>query len=266
MGIKTCIFCQGTLERSSDEHVLPQWLLGYLKIRGEDISPTHYSFQSGSTVVSTRRHKVDNLVEGRVCSKCNNGWMSSLESEAKPLLVPLMEAEKEVVALKPDERLKVARWAFKTALVLNSASNFHKNVPPAHFYHLYNTQESLPPSIAVIGQQHHGDSPFYWLQMSFVLTSDQAADLSMEEAKALVATSYKISFQLKKLLIVVAWWPHPGWRYVIWRGIHVPLWPPKGPVDYYQNDPVSDGFPWEDSLAALTTLHLTFSVSRKNGS
>lgn len=264
MGMKTCIFCQGTLEKASDEHVLPQWLLDYLKIRGENISPTHYSLEGGVDVVSTRRHKSDNLVEGRVCSRCNNGWMSSLEGEAKPLLVPLMEAEKEVVELKPDERLRVARWAFKTAIVLNSASNFHKNVPPEHFSYPYANQDSLPPSVVVVGQQHHGDANFYWLQMPFVLTSGQAGDVSLDEAKKLVAASYKISLQLKKLLLVVACWPWPGWKYVIWRGIHVPLWPAGGPVAFYGSDPLQEGFPWNDSLAALTAIHLTLAVRRND--
>lgn len=111
--------------------------------------------------------------------------MSSLEDQIKPLLVSLMETEKEVIELKPDERLKVARWAFKTAITLNSASNFHKNVPPSHFSYLYGVQDSPPPSVVVVAQQHHGDSPFYWLQQPFMLTSAYAADISLDEAKNL---------------------------------------------------------------------------------
>ncbi len=262
MGIKTCIFCSSTLEKASDEHVLPQWLLGYLAIRGEDISPTHYSLEGGVGAVSTRRHKVENLVEGRICSKCNNGWMSSLEDEVKPLLVPLMEAEKKVVELDPDERLRVARWAFKTAIVLNSASNFHKNVPLEHFSYFYANQDSLPPSVVVAGQQHHGENKFYWLQQPFILTSGLAGDMSLDEAKRLVAASYKISFQLEKLLLVVACWPWPDWSYVIWRGIHVPLWPARGPVGFYGSDPLHEGFPWSDALEALAAFHLTLAVRR----
>jgi hypothetical protein len=58
-----------------------------------------------------------------------------------------------------------------------------------------------------VGQQHHGDSKFNWLQMPFVLTLEQAGDVSLDEAKKLVAASYKISFQFKKLMLVVACWP-----------------------------------------------------------
>ena len=101
----------------------------------------------------------------------------------------------------------MARWAFKTAIVLNSASNFHENVSPGHFSYFYTNQDSLPPSVVVVGQQHHGDANFYWLQMPFVLTSGPARDVSLDEARKLVAASYKVSFQLKKLLLVVAYWP-----------------------------------------------------------
>lgn len=257
--MKVCIFCDTAIaSKGSNEHIFPRWLLDYLRIREEDISPTHTNAQG--QVLSTRRHKLENLVEGRVCLKCNNGWMSSLEGEIKPLLVSLMETEKEVVQLKPDERLKVARWAFKTAITLNSASNFHKNVPPSHFPYLYRVQDSLPPSVVVVAQQHHGDSPFYWLQMPFVLTSGQVGDVAIEKAKDLVAASYRIGLQLKKLLLLVAYWPWADWRYIFWRGIHVPLWPTRGPVCFYGNDPLEERFPWRDSLAALITFHMTLSV------
>lgn len=261
--MKACIFCDAAIaSKGSNEHIFPRWLLDYLRIREEDISPTHTNAQG--QVLSTRRHKLENLVEGRVCSKCNNGWMSSLEDQIKPLLVSLMETEKEVIELKPDERLKVARWAFKTAITLNSASNFHKNVPPSHFSYLYRVQDSLPPSVVVVAQQHHGDSPFYWLQQPFMLTSAQAADISLDEAKNLGASSYKISLQLKKLLLVIAYWPWTDWRYIFWRGIHIPLWLVRGPVLFYGNDPLGKGFPWCDSLAALSTFHVTLSVGHND--
>jgi hypothetical protein len=57
------------------------------------------------------------------------------------------------------------------------------------------------------GQNPHGDSKFSWLQMPFVLTPEQAGDVSLDEAKKLVAASYKTSFQFKKLMLVVACWP-----------------------------------------------------------
>src|SRR5690349_816633 len=110
--MKACIFCDTAIaSKGSNEHVPPRWLLGYLGIREDDVSPTHTNAKG--QILSTRRHKLENLVEGRVCSKCNNGWMSSLEDQSKPLLVLLMATEKEVIELKPDERLKVAKWAFK---------------------------------------------------------------------------------------------------------------------------------------------------------
>jgi len=184
--MKACIFCGTALAgKASDEHVLPQWLLDYLEIRETDVSPTHTDGQG--EVLSTRQHRLENLVEGRVCSTCNNGWMSSLGMQAKNLLIPLMEAQREVAELNMAERLCLARWTFQTALVLNSASNFHKNVPPEHFSYLYSVQESLPPAVVVAGQQHHGDSRFYWLQMPFALTSSQAGNLSLVEAKDHVA-------------------------------------------------------------------------------
>lgn len=262
MDQKVCIFCGSNLAgKASVEHVLPQWLLDHLGIREREITPTHWNPQG--EVLTTRQHHVGNLVEGRVCSTCNNGWMSTLEGQAKTLLMPLMEGNTEVVELTQDERLCLARWTCKTAFVLNSASNFHKNVPSDHFSFLYRFQDSLPLQVAVVAQQHHGDSTFYWLQMPFVLTSEQAGGLSLQEAEKLVAASYKVSFQFKKLLLCVAYWPWPNWRFILWPGIHVPLWPAKGPVAYYSADPIADGFPWNDSLQAQRCFHMTLAVIRQ---
>lgn len=46
-----------------------------------------------------------------VCSECNNGWMSSLESEALPILAPLISGETDRVELA--EAAILMRWAAK---------------------------------------------------------------------------------------------------------------------------------------------------------
>ena len=51
-----------------------------------------------------------------VCSTCNNGWMSELETEAKPTLGPIVQDLS--IQLDLEDQTKIARWAFKTTIVL----------------------------------------------------------------------------------------------------------------------------------------------------
>lgn len=260
---KSCLFCQSPLVSRSKEHVLPQWLLDHLDIKDEEVTPTH--FTADGNVVSTRRHRLSNLVEGSICATCNNGWMSRLENDAKRILIPLMAGEREVVQLSREERLLLAQWTCKTTYVLNSSSNFVSNVPVDHFKFLHENVNSLPQGVVVVAQQNHGTTRFYWLQHQFFMKSDVHPYIdSLDEAQKLVKPSYKISLLLNKLILLVAYWPWPGWQMVLWPGIHIPLWPNKGRVGWYSQDPIDGGFPWFDSLESLTAFHQTLGIVRED--
>lgn len=259
MAEKTCLFCGTSLAGTrSLEHVLPLWLIEYLGVSDEEMTPTHMN--AAGELLSTRRHTPRNLVEGNVCSKCNNGWMSSLENQVISIVISLMEGDRVVVDLNEEERFRVSRWASKTVYVLNSSSNFRDIVPLEHFRHLYLDPDSLPRFVTVVAQQHHGESPFYWIQSPSWIAHCPSGQVKPSEIAELSKPSYKVTLQLKKLLIVVAYWPWSDWRMVLWPGIHVPLWPVRGPVAYHASDPLEDGFPWEDSKLALIAFHMTLGV------
>jgi hypothetical protein len=248
---RICVFCGLEIapgERAR-EHVIPQWLLDHLQIREAAITPAHT--KPDGTMVSQRSHTLENLQEGRVCGTCNSGWMSTLETQAMPLLIPLFSGGRTVVELTAEDRTTVARWAAKTVFALNSASNYLKTVPPEHFTTI---RTEFPPGLAVFGQQHHNTLPFYWLQTSaWHMSVPQHAQLR-EPPPA----SYKTTLQFGKLLLLVAHWPLPGWRYGLWPGIHVPLWPHKGPIAGIT--PASQDFPWHDSIEATAAFHCSLAT------
>ena len=260
MNKKKCIFCNTILSGNrSNEHIFPQWLLDHLQIRDAEITPTHFSRSSGKAV-STRKHTADDLLAGRICERCNSGWMSDLENEVKSNIVALISAEKEVVDLSGDERIALARWAAKTAYLLNFASNYHKNVPDDHYSYLYSHDNSLPNGVTVLAQQHHGKLKFYWLQQAeWVTYTDESLD--EEIAHLLESQSYKITLQFGKLILLVAYLPHPSLKFILWRGIHVPLWPHHGPVASYDRE----NFPWYDSIEAVVAFHSGLQVASQPG-
>lgn len=81
-------------------------------------------------------NKIDLKVR-RTCEQCNTGWMSDLEHAAKPIIEPMIRAEQTL--LGPREQEVVARWATKTAMMLDLVGPGQQEIPPEHLLHLFET-------------------------------------------------------------------------------------------------------------------------------
>ena len=195
------------------------------------------------TIINVRNHPVDELLEGRVCSGCNSGWMSRLEDDMKPLLPLLMSGNRRVDELTSEESFGVARWAAKTAFVLNSSSNYMKNVPLNHFRALNDHPDVLPKGVLVAVHQHKNNGQFSWLQGASWRMRYLDESLAMEAS----SRSYKIALQFQQLLLLIGYWPRDSWRYVLWKGVHHVLWPRRGPVAWLEKE----GFPTAGSSEAM---------------
>ena len=107
-----------------------------------------------------------------VCTECNSGWMSELESAAKPLLeAPILRKR---ATYGTPQRVTLARWAFKTALVFQASQTEKPMAPPAHFASM--RQASTPPAeVAVwIGSHYrarHDASASVFVQRPLALQS-----------------------------------------------------------------------------------------------
>lgn len=110
-----CIFC-GKTGRRSREHIHPKWMR------------RHFPNTRPKTTHSVR-HRDEAIKDGKlarpgdffaqtlrvVCARCNNGWMSQLQTEAKPYLERLIEGDWE--NFDAIGRSIVARWAVMYAMV-----------------------------------------------------------------------------------------------------------------------------------------------------
>jgi hypothetical protein len=112
-----CAFC-GAGSRLTKEHVFPTWLDAYLPgdrpywVLEQDRFVGDHPFE-----VRRPSQGLDFVVKA-VCGDCNNGWMSAPEEEAKPILERLLISTKLGPLLK-DEQQVIARWATKTAMMLD---------------------------------------------------------------------------------------------------------------------------------------------------
>ena len=109
-----CWLCAATTGSRTREHVFALRLLQEFPPEQTRVSPVrHASPLYGSIIASQRgEYPASALVAGSVCAVCNNGWMSQLETEARPYLL-------EPATLGGDAVTTLARWFVKTAIVIN---------------------------------------------------------------------------------------------------------------------------------------------------
>ena len=120
-----CIFCNNKIiGNKSREHILPLWLLKEFGFKDDLVFPTHYNEQG--EVISQRNQTLNKFVEGHICSKCNNGWMSKLETDNIELIKDLALSKTNILKISDKQAIKLAQWTYKTALCLHSASNYRK--------------------------------------------------------------------------------------------------------------------------------------------
>lgn len=203
---------------------MPDWLLKHLDISAEKVKAT-VAATGDDSVVSVRTHGLDAMKEGRVCDKCNSGWMSRLEQAVRPILIPLIEGQRSVLALSASERLLLARWTAKTAYMLNSSSDqtsMGMRVRNEHLDFIRAHSNKLPSDVGVFCSHGPGTRDFSWIQENkwpqFFVTP-------VKDDLHHISGGYKIGLQIRRLLLTVASWPHAGWAFVIGAGLHVPLWP-----------------------------------------
>jgi hypothetical protein len=194
---RKCVFCGGT--KLSKEHIFAQWLLKELDIYDNDVTMTHASFIG--IPVSNRKHPFSKLVNGLVCEKCNNGWMSQLEGDCQKHIINFMnmdEIESELNFLK-EHYDTVAKWAFKNVILLNSATNYRQLVPNEHYVALYSG--SIPEGVFIDLAFCKSDSKIEWRQTpGGLVIKDKEIPLNPNVAR------YLITFQIKSLLIKVAFY------------------------------------------------------------
>lgn len=113
-----CIFCDGSGKKSK-EHIWPKWMHDYLPLHGarENIVEAH-TFKWKTHIDSKRRKRQGHLSTKKirvVCRCCNSGWMGQLETEVRPVLLPILKSEIHEISL--ENQAKLSRWIALKAIV-----------------------------------------------------------------------------------------------------------------------------------------------------
>jgi hypothetical protein len=113
-----CIFCGAPAD--SREHVWPDWIKNYLPRTFSHRDHTIHSRATNFKKVTTR--KPGDPRSGRLnvtCIKCNTGWISVVDENAKKLMLALMDGRWG--NFSPWDRRVFAAWATRFAMVYEFA-------------------------------------------------------------------------------------------------------------------------------------------------
>lgn len=115
---RDCIFC--AQKADSIEDAIPLWLSARFK------APGTMEHQPGiNKPTLTYPVTQPKITIKRVCKKCNNGWMSRLESRAKPVLTRILDEPACTLDIHNSKTL--ALWSAKTSMmmeVVNPSENW----------------------------------------------------------------------------------------------------------------------------------------------
>jgi hypothetical protein len=245
---RTCLFCGRIISDRAKEHVIPAWLQKTLGIADNFLLQV-VSLTATNEVIDRRLPTFDQHREGRICAACNNGWMSDLETDAGLVLKPLLAGHADIRHMSLPQRVTVARWAAKTAFMVNSSSSYDVRVPDIHFTGLYQHRHRLPLGVCVIGQIHSPSCQIHVFQGPAWMVSGNVP--TRDELVKAFKSSYKIGLQIGNLMLVIGYFPIAAYTLDLWRDVHCCLWPLIPRVVW--RDQGLD-FPWLDSVEALGTF------------
>jgi hypothetical protein len=211
-----CVGCDEPLIGASREHVLPEWLAKEVFIpnatlkqyrRGEDEQKQEL----------LRAHGLNNFAVKNVCEGCNNGWMSRLESRAKPFLLELMSEHETLRGFAPDGNLALARWAAKTAFMIASVQPDPVSLPWHLFTNMRLREEDGPEGCYVfVNQVFAMNQGFTYACLRDHRPNDEKATVQL-----------RVGFSMKRIHLVAVIPVVEGERIIaIDPRIHRALWPP----------------------------------------
>jgi hypothetical protein len=232
---KTCAFC-GISGKLTGEHVFGDWLSRI----GLDVSECQ--FGTGPLNRSPRdlgASKAFARTVRDVCSHCNNGWMSNLESVAHRVLTPFILGNPG--SISKEDTAAIAAWIQKTALVGMLVSSegdraVGYGLPPDEYRDLYILQRSgepLPSSQFWIGR-YQGQQRFSSIWVTpMVINIDGHAEPEFPQGYAVTVVLGELLFHGVRFTTPGLYFAHnaPDGLVSLWPSAELVTWPSQTSVD-----------------------------------
>jgi hypothetical protein len=212
MAERVCIFCKRQLSEvgRAKEDVIPKWLLQHLGLdkRHDLIASSHLS-DAGVALKDPRIQGSHTILQGAVCQPCNNGWMSDLETLAKPLITKMSVGES--IILSEQDCLVLANWVFKTLALWQITSNYRQLLREKDFESFYKNRVVPPGRHIEVAFNPAEPTSAFRTRMSPIKMLFFPSELDREAISREVDQSLCVlTMQIGKLLIQVVGLPSFG--------------------------------------------------------
>lgn len=233
---KSCAFC-GASGKLTGEHVFGDWLSRI----GLDVPECR--FGAGRLNRSPRDLGVTGPFKRTVrdvCSHCNNGWMSNLESVACRVLTPFILGNPG--SISKEDTTAIAAWVQKTALVGMLVSSEDERaggygLPEDEYRNLYIVQQSgepLPSSQFWIGH-YQGEQRLSSIWVTpMVISIDGHAEPEIPQGYAVTVVLGELLFHGIRFTTPGLYFAHNAPDGFLW------LWPYAAPVAWPSQPSVDD--------------------------
>lgn len=224
--MRHCIFCEGSPVTKEDVWP-PRWLSRrYPPHTNATVTAERYGIPLGSWPASGTGIQI-----GCVCPTCNNGWMSQIESDIKPIVEALLEQRAQTI--EPDTLHLLAVWAIKNSMVLEGFTPDRRSVYTGTERRLFAEVRTIPSRLQV------------WLAACVEQTSsftsnerfDDSEDLPGVYGSATTMAYGPLAIQVLRVLVPDA--VPPTTRVEVqpidgpWNATLVPAWPrPHAPAGW----------------------------------
>jgi hypothetical protein len=142
-----CVFCDRP--SGSIEYAWPEWLCRFLT---DQLAISGMERVADPDILARVRREVDQTTRS-VCDTCSQGWMQRLEDNVRPFLESMIAGDP--TPLPPVRRRLLARWAAKTAVVMEGAYDAPIRTP--RFACEYLRRIGVHPGTQVLVGRYEGD-------------------------------------------------------------------------------------------------------------
>ncbi|MGO9874116.1 MAG: hypothetical protein ACLPVY_09980 [Acidimicrobiia bacterium] len=144
----TCIFCDRPT--GPVEYLWPEWICRCLT---DQMATWNRERGTDDTLVQQMRTEVDQTVDC-ICETCIRGWIQHLDDDVVAFLTSMIAGDR--TRLSPRKQDLLARWAAKTAAVVECVSNDRVRTPRSACEHL--RRDGVPAGTQVLVGRYDGNA------------------------------------------------------------------------------------------------------------
>jgi len=249
LALKVCVFC-GLSKKKTSEHVWGEWTKGYVRRTANKHNHANvFVPRPGQPEPAQVRIRAGDHLDAQVrivCSDCNSGWLSRIQNDARPILIPLFEGAK--LSLDQPAQQRVATWVAMATMTGEYLSGDQARVAIPQSDRTWLMQKGTPPPgwCIWIGHYPRQQNPTQWVKASFpVANVDELPETPTAEdlAPTMQTTAFSVgdlfafamSCHLAEIPMGWDWRTAPEARNLLKR-----IWPPHSDEINWPPPPMSD--------------------------